>query len=82
MKLSISLPDPLGSDIRAKARERGISVSAYVAELVRAEQRRRSMDQWSAEVLAESPPTEADIADVRAALDRARSRTSGRRATG
>jgi len=74
MKLSISLPDALGSDIRVKARERGISVSAYVADLVRAEQRRRSMDEWSAEVLAESPPTETDIADVRAALDRARRR--------
>jgi len=74
MNLSISLPDPLGRDIRAKARERGISVSAYVAELVRAEQRRRSMDEWSAFFLKDSPPTETDIADVRAALDRARRR--------
>jgi len=56
-------------------------VSAYIAELVRAEQRRHSMDQWSAEVLAESPPTEAEIVSVRAALDRARRRTGGPQAT-
>lgn len=74
MKLSISLPEPLGIEIRAGAREQGLSVSAYIAELVRAEQRRRAMDQWSADVLAERPPADTDVAEVRAVIDRARQR--------
>jgi post-segregation antitoxin (ccd killing protein) len=74
MKLSITLPDDLGEEVRARAREQGISVSRYVAEALIDEERRRSFEAWADEAMAKAAPTEKDIAEVREVIDRARQR--------
>jgi hypothetical protein len=76
VKLNITLPDDLATEIRARAREQGMSVNRYVAEALMCEERRRNFEAWADEAMARNPPTEEDVAYVREVFERARQRVS------
>jgi post-segregation antitoxin (ccd killing protein) len=63
-KLSISLPGALATSVRAEAKASGVSVSAWVAQAIRAQLRHRALGEflvaWEAE---HGPLTAEELAD-------------------